>query len=367
MRVFTIQDLADGKCSVINDGTLQELRKVLKLAFPKDPGIAGGNAQYYFASTKDVWVGNDFKNNLPAQSVRNFLVDDFVLPEKWCIEINSNTIDTINEYRKTLDPKNNFTEPLLLGTWQFYGRFNTIGPVMASAVSNDLTHITLEQFKKHVLKETNMSKDKRFPFYLNPDDAQKIVDIACKEWKAKLAAMWANHIVLSKQLEITETFYKEMRKACTSEQHKLFDTIFGKDTVVDLSILNNTDIFYVTCTSGFSYLFKGNPFSLGVTGWNYKSNRLLTSDIPLCAKENILDLRKATSEEIRFYNEKCNPYKDGDLVWVKTSHISPEWRLRYTTGVIKDNKLQCYEEQRKNGPIAYWHIYKPAPGITLPE
>ena len=59
--------------------------------------------------------------------------------------------------------------------------------------------------------------------------AQKIIDIACSTWKTKLAAMWANSIVLSKQLEITESFYKEMRKVCTDSQHTLFDSIFGKD------------------------------------------------------------------------------------------------------------------------------------------
>jgi hypothetical protein len=32
-----------------------------------------------------------------------------------------------------------------------------------------------------------------------------------------------------RNIEISEDFYKEMRKACTAEQHKLFDDIFGKD------------------------------------------------------------------------------------------------------------------------------------------
>lgn len=31
---YTIQDLSEGKYDVINDSTLEELKKVLKLAFP---------------------------------------------------------------------------------------------------------------------------------------------------------------------------------------------------------------------------------------------------------------------------------------------------------------------------------------------
>lgn len=33
-KVFTIEDLANGKCAVVNDGSLEELGEVLKLAFP---------------------------------------------------------------------------------------------------------------------------------------------------------------------------------------------------------------------------------------------------------------------------------------------------------------------------------------------
>ncbi len=33
--------------------------------------------------------------------------------------------------------------------------------------------------------------------------------------------------LLKKEIEITEDFYQEMRKACTKEQNELFDKIFG--------------------------------------------------------------------------------------------------------------------------------------------
>jgi hypothetical protein len=69
----------------------------------------------------------------------------------------------------------------------------------------------------------------RFPFKLTPFNAQKIISIACNDWKEKLAEYWSKSIVLNQNILIYEQFYKEMRNACTTQQHELFDEIFGKD------------------------------------------------------------------------------------------------------------------------------------------
>lgn len=309
--MYTIQDLADGKCSVINDGTLQELRKVLNLAFPKDTCTIVGTGLYYFLNTNGNWIGTGLKHNLPAQSVRDFLVDDFVLPNTWCIKSNKNIIDTISKFwDDSLFLNNVYTSKSCIENYQdFYwysrnlasgapfGKDGGSNHVSKTKIDNnkigDVIEITYEQFCKYVLKE-EVKMNRRFPFYLNPDAAQKIVNIACSEWKNKLAAMWASNIVLNKQIEITEAFYKEMRKACTKEQHQLFDDIFGKD-------------------------------------------------------------------------EPTYQYTDGELVWVK-SGITRPWFLRYTTGKIAETGyLICYDEQRKSGTTTAWFGHQPAPGITLPD
>lgn len=64
---------------------------------------------------------------------------------------------------------------------------------------------------------------------LTPQNATRIINIACSTWKPKLAEKWATNIVLDKNTEISEEFYEEMRRACTTEQNTLFDEIFGKD------------------------------------------------------------------------------------------------------------------------------------------
>ena len=72
MKKYTIQDLADGKCCVKNDGTLEELNKVLKLAFPDDCESSGAY-DFYTRNYKLEWKGEDYIYPLPIQSVKVFL------------------------------------------------------------------------------------------------------------------------------------------------------------------------------------------------------------------------------------------------------------------------------------------------------
>jgi hypothetical protein len=73
---------------------------------------------------------------------------------------------------------------------------------------------------------------------LTPKNAQRIIDMACSTWKRKLAGQWAASIVLVEDIEISEEFYTEMRKACTTDQNEVFDEIFGKDE----QLINITDL-----------------------------------------------------------------------------------------------------------------------------
>ncbi len=64
---------------------------------------------------------------------------------------------------------------------------------------------------------------------ITPAQAQEIIDSACKEWKQTLFNKWGKYDVFKDSINISDDFYKEMRKACTGPQHLLFDKIFGKD------------------------------------------------------------------------------------------------------------------------------------------
>lgn len=88
------------------------------------------------------------------------------------------------------------------------------------------------------LVESKIQEIKMKNRILTPENATKIINIACSTWKSKLAEKWATNIVLGKDTEVSEEFYVEMRKACTSEQNTLFDEIFGKDEqLIDIADL----------------------------------------------------------------------------------------------------------------------------------
>lgn len=286
--------------------------------------------------------------------------DEFILPERWYIEITEENKPILEQWMGcNLYDHRGYISNDLFGANKREGKYHYYEPS-----SPMFTEITTEQFKEHILNKKQMSN--RFPFLLKKDDALKIIDVACESWKVKLAREWSIDIVLNKQIVITENRYQEMRSACTKEQHQLFDEIFGKDDLVDLSILNDTDIFYMTSKAGNNYLFKGNPFTKGCTGWSYRTGRPINIDFPLCSEDDIKSLRKATASEIEFYNKMwvVSPYKNGELVWVKNV---TSWVLRYTTGVIKNDYLQCYMNQAKSGAVEFWKFHKPATGIVLPD
>lgn len=66
---------------------------------------------------------------------------------------------------------------------------------------------------------------------ITPHQAQQIIQIACESWKETLANNWGVNIALLRDIQIDDDSYREMRRACTGPQHKLFDEIFGTDSV----------------------------------------------------------------------------------------------------------------------------------------
>ena len=75
--IYTIKDLAEGKCIARNDGTLEELLELMKLAFPNDPSIPKGDSKFYMKLRRglDEWTGADLDTSpeIPIQSVKAFL------------------------------------------------------------------------------------------------------------------------------------------------------------------------------------------------------------------------------------------------------------------------------------------------------
>ena len=157
VKVYTIQDLAEGKVAAVYSGDLEELRLVMKAAFPESsyyPSYPELGRVYYKHPWHD-WTWCLKKSiKLPTQSVREFIKQ---------------------------------------------------------------------------LKTKGMSKE--FPIEIDIEQAQSIIDIACQSWKKDLVSEWSYDMLVHKTIKVSQEFYIKMRNACTEEQHKLFDNIFGKDEV----------------------------------------------------------------------------------------------------------------------------------------
>jgi len=71
-----IQELREGKVAVTNDGSLNDLNKVLKYAFPEDLITSGVNKFYKINSGKSYYWGGVNKTDLPSYSVKDFLKEE---------------------------------------------------------------------------------------------------------------------------------------------------------------------------------------------------------------------------------------------------------------------------------------------------
>ena len=157
------------------------------------------------------------------------------------------------------------------------------------------------------------------------EQAQSIIDIACSNWKKRLAKVWAFNIALKTTIEISDDFYKEMRKACIPDQNKLFDEIFGKDkkNVIDCKV--DDWIVVIKGITSDSKRFEGQclqvtrVISICIVVEGYKSG--------LHNGENsTAEFRLATPEEIK--KVTCLPEGTPCLV----SEEKTSWILRYADG-----------------------------------
>ena len=97
MNEKLIKQLRERTIALKNDGTLGELRKVLKYAFPLDIGNTTGLYLNYSASNKkDYWTGADIPN-LPSHSVKEFLKPENEYPK--VMKVSNQPIKTKEDFK----------------------------------------------------------------------------------------------------------------------------------------------------------------------------------------------------------------------------------------------------------------------------
>lgn len=106
------------------------------------------------------------------------------------------------------------------------------------------------------------------------EQAQSIIDIACSNWKTKLANKWAVEIVKKETIEVSEEEYKEMLAACTPSQRELFKTIFPESFLKEGTpclVRDNESLSWILAYADGKGLFKSAKTSTS-NRWNHVIN-----------------------------------------------------------------------------------------------
>lgn len=236
MKKYNIEDITNGNCAVINDGTLEELKLVLRLASLNygvvADNIRGSERFYWIHDNSKYWTCNNY-TSFPVQSVKDFLNEPIKITDVKQLRVGDRI--KILEKPKSWASILNKNCPMKL-------EFPFI--VIIKEITQDIitTYMTCSKYGWSLdsiveagclllpegVNDTTTTKIR----IITSVQAQSIIKIACEKWQEFLIGKWSKQIALGEDIEIEESFYKEMRRVCTTAQHELFDTIFGKDKQV---------------------------------------------------------------------------------------------------------------------------------------
>lgn len=169
-----IEKLRSGEIALEYDGkSLEDLRNILKEAFPKNSyKLATGNAKYYGKFSETTWYGSNvipWDKNVP---IKDFIQEEFVLPEKWCIRpLDDEQLEIIyNHVDKNGNSLKRMREAKSTIFYYHFPATNNRDFFAYQKPQKGYTEITFEQFQQHVLKQDNNMKNKEIIGYLVPYD-----------------------------------------------------------------------------------------------------------------------------------------------------------------------------------------------------
>jgi hypothetical protein len=83
-------------------------------------------------------------------------------------------------------------------------------------------------------------------YTMSSNDAINIIDIACDNWKKKLANLWGTDIVLKNDIEVSNEFVDEMFEAASNTQKYILFQIFPHKQVKTLDTLKGKRSHFTT-------------------------------------------------------------------------------------------------------------------------
>lgn len=156
MNEKLIEKLRNGEIACINDGSVEDLNKVLNHTFPKDCPSTG-KQKFYYTQSSEYWRGDTSNNGLPSCSVKDFLTEEF--PERWYVVYR-------NEYEfkecvKWCNSQRRYSRVKM--SYDMYDWYIIINRVcidnnacfftLKDVKQKECVEITFEQFKQHILME----------------------------------------------------------------------------------------------------------------------------------------------------------------------------------------------------------------------
>ena len=98
MNEKLIKQLREGTIALKNDGTLDDLIKILQYAFPNDKCKIIGDCKYYsrLDYTENIWVNKNIID-LPTYSVKEFLKPENEYPK--VMKVSNNPIETLEDFK----------------------------------------------------------------------------------------------------------------------------------------------------------------------------------------------------------------------------------------------------------------------------
>jgi hypothetical protein len=147
MNEKLIKQLKEGKIALHNDGTLEELREVLKYAFPENSFHINGGNDFYYANKRnsEYWISVKKELcllDLPSYSVKEFLKKETMIDkinDEFIVDCTSNTTEERREVYKFLVDNRRYCSAYLI---------NACPIIVCNKTEGDTNYYSLEYPKK---------------------------------------------------------------------------------------------------------------------------------------------------------------------------------------------------------------------------
>jgi hypothetical protein len=251
-KVWTLEDLRLGKVALLNDGSLEDLKEVLKTVFPEDTATdsMNGGCKYYFKHPNSIkypnyWDCADY-TDLPTQSLKKFLEQINLYTVVYCktIEQWNQVLNYIGDPYKLKNKINSFKGcqkaciVISAKTPDGIGKYDD-----EFRLEKKSKIYSFEEWDKTILNSTNIPSN-NMAQTLSRKQLVELYNIhTCSEWRSRIDVYLQKLLRASDNTEIiiSEDDIRDVFKKCTAIQIAAVTSMGIKHGI---NILNYPNGFY---------------------------------------------------------------------------------------------------------------------------